>query len=74
VYSCLQSGNVADVDDKEVVAAAIGRGWTLAERPIGDATRWRWTRAADEVWPTFRTRQLAVSWMRERLERERGSA
>jgi hypothetical protein len=50
----------------QAIAAAADDGWVLAVRPVGDSSVWSWRRAADELSPTFRSREAAVAWMKER--------
>jgi len=55
------------LDDGEVVEAASARGWRLVEQPVAATSVWRWMRFTDEIWPSFRQRTPAITWMRERL-------
>ena len=62
-----------DMSDDEVMAAAASGGWRLEEQTVGDTSLWRWIRNTDELWPSFRKRESAVAWMRDRLQREHRS-
>lgn len=55
--------------DDEVVAAAVGDGFELEERPVGGAWCWAWARGDDTRWPAFTTKGQAIEWMRQRLHR-----
>jgi hypothetical protein len=56
--------------DDETIAAASTRGWNLVELAIGQTSVWRWAGRADELSPTFREREAAIAWMRDRLTRK----
>ena len=64
---------VPDMSDDELLTAASSGGWRLEEQTVGDTSMWRWMRFTDELWPSFRKRESAVAWMRDRLQRERRS-
>ena len=61
---------LAGVDDDEVIDAAE-QGFELVERVVRGEWVWGWARGDDERWPCFYERRLAVSWMADRLVRER---
>ena len=58
----------------EAITAAADDGWVLAVRPVGDSSVWSWRRAADELSPTFRSREAAVAWMNARMVPEHGAS
>jgi hypothetical protein len=65
--------NCTALEDVHVLAVAAEQGWDLAAAHVGGTSVWRWASRADVVSPTFRRRKSALTWMSERLHRERAS-
>jgi hypothetical protein len=63
----------AAMEEVHVLSVAAEQGWDLAVAHVGGTTVWRWVSRADAVWPTFRSRESALAWMTDRLQRERAS-
>jgi hypothetical protein len=59
------------MDDNEIIEEAEAAGWSLVERIVRGEWVWGWARGDDERWPCYCERRLAVSWMQDRLVRER---
>jgi hypothetical protein len=57
------------MDDDGLVSAAAAQGFELEERVVGDAWVWGWARGADTRWPCHMTRDDALRWMADRLQR-----
>ena len=59
------------MDDAAIVTNAATDGFELEERVLGDRWVWGWCRGDDTRWPCYLTRDEAVRWMADRLQRVR---
>jgi hypothetical protein len=55
----------------DTITEALADGFELEERVCGDQWVWGWRRGEDERWPCYLTRDEAVRWMADRLNRVR---